>query len=57
MRMSTGSVRAQPIFEHLRIVMRVDDDFADAEAAQARQRDFQHGSPADFDQRLGTIIG
>ena len=51
------SVRAQPIFDAFRVVMSVDDDFADADVAQAGQRDFQHGAPAHFHQRFGTVIG
>ena len=50
-------VRLQVIDDHVGEVMHVDDHFANAEGAQARERDLQQRAAADFHQRLGAIIG
>jgi len=37
-------------------MMDVDDDFANAEGLQARERDFQERAAINFDQRFGKIV-
>src|SRR5437899_5196398 len=43
--------------DHVREVMEVDDDFADAEGAQAGKSDFEQRATVDFNESLGTSVG
>src|SRR2546425_8310592 len=43
--------------DHVREVMEVDDNFADAEGAQAGKSDFEQRATVDFNERLGTSVG
>jgi len=42
---------------HVGEVMDVDDDFANAEGAQAGEGDFEQRAAGDFDEGLGAIVG
>src|SRR3989442_5456717 len=43
--------------DHVREVMEVDDDFADAEGAQAGQSGFEQRAPVDFNDSPRTSVG
>ena len=47
----------QVVDNHVGEVMDVDDDFGDAEGAQAGESDFEQRAAIDFDERLGASVG
>ncbi len=47
----------QVVNDHVGEVVDVDDDFSDAEGAQAREGDFEEGATGEFDERFGAIVG
>ena len=50
-------VGAEIFDDHVGEVMGIDDDFVNAEGAQAGERDLEQCAAGDLNQRLGTIVG
>jgi len=47
----------QVVNDHVGEVVDVDDDFSDAEGAQAREGDFEEGATGEFNEGFGAIVG
>jgi hypothetical protein len=50
-------LRTQILGDQIREVMSIDDDFVNAEVAEAHECELKHGSAGNFNQCLGAIVG
>ncbi len=50
-------MRFQVVDDLVGEVVDVDDDFSDAESAEAREGDFEKGAAGEFDESLGASAG